>query len=111
MQGGVLDGVRILKAETVELMIADQPVSGEQIRALGWDKQSGYSSNRGESFSSQAFGHGGFTGTSFWVDPATDRFVIFLGNRLHPDGEGSVNRLAGRIGTAVGKEAAAAQRE
>ena len=60
---------------------------------------SGYSSNRGDLFSSQAFGHGGFTGTSLWIDPAQDLFVIFLSNRVHPDGKGSVNSLAGRIGT------------
>ena len=71
----------------------------QQIRGLGWDKLSVYSSNRGEYFSPEAIGHGGFTGTSLWVDPALDLFVIFLSNRLHPDGKGSVNRVAGAIGT------------
>jgi hypothetical protein len=68
-------------------------------RSLGWDKQSGYSRNRGELMSDKAFGHGGFTGTAMWIDPELDLCVIFLGNRLHPDGIGEVNDLAGRIGT------------
>jgi uncharacterized protein YbbC (DUF1343 family) len=68
-------------------------------RGLGWDMRSGYSTNRGESFSARAFGHGGFTGTAMWIDPGLDMFVVFLSNRLHPDGKGSVNALAGRIGT------------
>ena len=70
-----------------------------QLRAAGWDVQSGYSSNRGDLFTDRAFGHGGFTGTAMWIDPGLDLYVIFLSNRLHPDGKGSVNDLAGRIGS------------
>lgn len=79
-------------------MIRPRNVSGDH-RALGWDSASRYSSNRGELFSDAAFGHGGFTGTAMWIDPELDLFVIFLSNRLHPDGSGSVNDLAGRIGS------------
>jgi uncharacterized protein YbbC (DUF1343 family)/CubicO group peptidase (beta-lactamase class C family) len=71
---------------------------GSHRRSLGWDNRSGYSTNRGELFSDRAFGHGGFTGTAMWVDPKLDLFVIFLSNRLHPDGKGNVNSLAGTIG-------------
>lgn len=95
---GELGGVRVLSAESVATMTADQAVPGG-IRGLGWDKRTGYSTNRGEGFSTHAFGHGGFTGTALWIDPGLELFVIFLGNRLHPDGKGSVNPLAGRIGT------------
>ncbi len=70
-------------------------------RGLGWDKRTGYSINRGELLSEAAFGHGGFTGTVLWIDPELDLFVIFLSNRVHPDGKGNVNSLAGRIGTVV----------
>jgi len=93
-------GKRIVAAETLDEMTAGYEVSSG-IRGLGWDKQTGYSSNKGEGFSDRAFGHGGFTGTTFWVDPELDLFVIFLSNRLHPDGQGTVNKLAGRIGTIV----------
>jgi len=96
--GGQYAGVRILNSRTVDVMTAPQTVSSGQ-RGLGWDKQTGYSSNRGELFTKRAFGHGGFTGTSLWMDPGLDLFVIFLSNRLHPDGKGKINRLAGRIGS------------
>ena len=100
--GGEVDGKRVLSARTVAAMLAPHDVPGG-IRALGWDMQSGYSSNRGTSFSRRAVGHGGYTGTSMWIDPEQDLFVIFLSNRVHPDGKGQVNPLAGAIGTLVGK--------
>lgn len=96
--GGQYAGVRILSPRAVDVMTAPQAVSSGK-RGLGWDKRTGYSSNRGELFTDRAFGHGGFTGTSLWMDPGLDLFVIFLSNRLHPDGKGKINRLAGRIGT------------
>lgn len=95
--GGGYYGVRILSPPTVELMTAAYDV-GRGTRGLGWDKQSPYSSNRGELMSERAFGHGGFTGTGIWIDPQFDLFVIFLSNRVHPDGKGNVNDLIGRIG-------------
>ncbi|MCA9064007.1 MAG: beta-lactamase family protein [Planctomycetaceae bacterium] len=98
LNGGELDGVRILNADTITLMTSGVDV-GNGMRSPGWDVRSGYSSNRGDLMSAQAFGHGGFTGTAIWVDPGLDLFVIFLSNRVHPDGSGSVNPLAGRIGT------------
>lgn len=96
--GGSYRGVRVLRPETVELMT--RPVKVPRgYRALGWDSRSPYSSNRGDLMTNRAFGHGGFTGTAIWIDPGLDLFVIFLSNRVHPDGKGSVNALAGRIGT------------
>ena len=95
---GELDGVRVLDPETIERMIAPVEVSNG-IRSLGWDKQTGYSSNKGDLLSDQAIGHGGFTGTGIWIDPQQELYVIFLSNRVHPDGSGSVNSLIGRIST------------
>jgi len=74
-------------------------------RTYGWDHRSPFSSNRGDRFSDSAFGHGGFTGTVMWIDPEKDRVFIFLSNRLHPDGNGSVNRLAGEIASIIGSAA------
>ncbi len=71
------------------------------LRGLGWDKRTSYSTNRGDLFSPRAFGHGGFTGTVLWIDPELDCFFIFLSNRVHPDGKGSVNQLAGKIANIV----------
>ncbi len=99
--GGQFRGVRILARETLAEMIRPRHLPSGGARGLGWDMRTGYSSNRGRSFSSRAFGHGGFTGTVIWIDPGLDLFVIFLSSRLHPDGKGSVNPLAGRIGTAA----------
>ena len=96
---GEYAGVRVLARETVAAMETPHEVPGGALRGLGWDMQSGYSSNRGQGFSKRAIGHGGFTGTVFWIDPASQLAVIFLSNRVHPDGKGNVNRLAGRIGT------------
>ena len=95
-------GGRILQEETVRTMSAGERVPKTNpvgIRALGWDKRTGYSSNRGWNMSPQAYGHGGFTGTGLWIDPGHDLFVIFLSNRVHPEGTGNVNPLIGRIGT------------
>jgi uncharacterized protein YbbC (DUF1343 family) len=96
--GGQYAGVRVLAEATVQRMTQAHAVSSG-FRGLGWDMHTAYSSNRGQAFSGRAFGHGGFTGTALWIDPELDLFVMFLSNRLHPDGKGSVNPLAGKIGT------------
>lgn len=95
---GSLRGTTVLQPETVQLMRTGVKIPGG-VRTLGWDMRSAYSSNRGDLFSRDAFGHGGFTGTSLWIDPDQKLFVIFLSNRVHPEGKGSVNAIAGRIGT------------
>ena len=95
--GGELEGSRVLGAATIAAMIRPVRVAGGGLRGLGWDEQTGFSSNRGDLLSAAAFGHGGFTGTALWIDPQLDLFVVFLGSRLHPDGKGTVNPLAGRI--------------
>jgi CubicO group peptidase (beta-lactamase class C family) len=95
---GTYGGKRVLSPAMVDAMTRSYPVSSGQ-RGLGWDKQTGFSSNRGELMSERAFGHGGFTGTGIWIDPEHQLFVIFLSNRVHPDGKGLVNPLIGRIGT------------
>ncbi|MCH7990442.1 MAG: DUF1343 domain-containing protein, partial [Planctomycetes bacterium] len=98
LNGGIYHNVRVFEESTVKLMTKAYAVP-RGLRGLGWDSRSGFSSNRGDFFSSRAFGHGGFTGTTLWIDPELDLFVIFLSNRVHPDGKGSINTLAGRIGT------------
>lgn len=92
---------KVLDPETFNLMTTPRSVP-RGTRTYGWDHNSPYSRNRGTSFSNEAFGHGGFTGTVLWIDPAKDRVFIFLSNRLHPDGKGSINSLAGEIATLIG---------
>ncbi|MEK6260907.1 MAG: serine hydrolase domain-containing protein [Planctomycetota bacterium] len=100
------DQSRVLKQETWRTMTTRHTIEGtdrqgqptRDVRGLGWDMQSRYSINRGTKFSSSAFGHGGFTGTALWIDPENKLYVIFLSNRVHPNGKGLVNPLAGKIG-------------
>jgi len=98
LDGGRLHDVQILEESTYKLMTTAVEIPRGR-RALGWDAKTGYSSNRSDLMSSHAFGHGGFTGTGIWIDPVQDLYVIFLSNRVHPDGKGLVNPLIGRIGT------------
>lgn len=97
---GELDGARIFKEETVQLMTSVQtpePISDR--RGLGWDIDSGYSGLRGKLFPLGSYGHTGWTGTSLWIDPFSQTFVIFLSNRNHPDESGNVGSLRSRLGT------------
>lgn len=98
LNGGHLNDVQILDPATFTLMTTPVEIPRGR-RALGWDAKTGYSSNRSDLMTSAAFGHGGFTGTGIWIDPVQNLFVIFLSNRVHPNGKGSVNPLIGRIGT------------
>jgi len=99
LHNGELDGKRILKAETVKLMTEPVKVPGG-LRTRGWDCDTAYSKNRGEVFpKGKSFGHTGFTGTSIWIDPGSQTAVIFLSNRLHPDGKGNVTKIRGEVAT------------
>ncbi len=100
LDGGVYRGTRILSPLTVAKMTS--PVTSptdRNVRGLGWDIDSVYSSNRGELLPVGSFGHTGFTGTSLWIDPVTGMFVVFLSNRVHPDGKGDVTPLRARVST------------
>jgi uncharacterized protein YbbC (DUF1343 family)/CubicO group peptidase (beta-lactamase class C family) len=102
LNGGVLDGKRVLSANTIARMTAPIVVSEDgATRGLGWDINSSFSSNRGELFPLGSFGHTGFTGTSIWIDRVSQTFVIFLSNRVHPDGKGDVTPLRAKIATVV----------
>lgn len=102
LNGGILDGKRILSAQTVARMTAPIVVSETgATRGLGWDINTAFSSNRGELFPLGSFGHTGFTGTSVWIDRVSQTFVVFLSNRVHPDGKGDVTPLRAKIATVV----------
>ena len=78
---GTFKRKRIINENTVLLFTTKQPNSA---RALGWDIKSPIKSSAGNLFSLKSFGHTGYTGTSFWVDPQKKLFVIFLTNRVYP---------------------------
>jgi uncharacterized protein YbbC (DUF1343 family)/CubicO group peptidase (beta-lactamase class C family) len=102
LNGGVYNGARILSPMTIATMTRPRAVSETgAARGLGWDLATTFSSNKGDFFPLGSFGHTGFTGTSIWIDPASDSFVIFLSNRVHPDGKGDVGPVRGRVASIV----------
>jgi CubicO group peptidase (beta-lactamase class C family) len=104
LDGGLSKGKRVLAPMTVTSMTTPRPVplaGGKPgLRTYGWDVQTPYSANRGDLFpAGRSFGHTGFTGTSIWIDPVGQTVVIFLSNRVHPEGKGNVTRLRGQVAT------------
>lgn len=98
---GIYRGIRVLTAPAVEAMTAAQsPKGAPAVRGLGWDIDSSYSSPRGDLWQA-GYGHTGFTGTSLWVYPPHDLFVLILSNRVHPDGSGDATHLRGVIANIV----------
>ena len=82
LNGGFLDGKRLLNGATISLFTRRAGLVAESSRALGWDTPSG-SSSAGNYFSNLSFGHTGYTGTSIWIDPERELFAILLTNRVH----------------------------
>jgi uncharacterized protein YbbC (DUF1343 family) len=85
------------------------PLNQPILRGLGWDIDSPYSGNRGELFPvGKSYGHTGFTGTSIWIDPGSQTYVILLTNAVHPAAGKAITPLRGKIATivaaAVGRE-------
>jgi CubicO group peptidase (beta-lactamase class C family) len=82
LNGGIYGHYRMLRLSTIRQFTARENV-GNSARALGWDVPAPPSSS-GEFFSSKSFGHLGFTGTSLWIDPERQLFVVLLTNRVNP---------------------------
>jgi uncharacterized protein YbbC (DUF1343 family)/CubicO group peptidase (beta-lactamase class C family) len=98
----LLRGSKVLSPESIEKMITPQtPSNATSVRGLGWDIDSPFSTNRGELLPVGSFGHTGFTGTSVWIDPVTDTYIILLTNAVHPRVGKSVVALRGRVADAV----------
>jgi uncharacterized protein YbbC (DUF1343 family)/CubicO group peptidase (beta-lactamase class C family) len=98
---GRIGTTRVLSAASVEAMTSRQTPPGMAAnRGLGWDIDTTFSSNRGDLFPvGTSYGHTGFTGTSLWIDPGSNSYVIFLSSRLHPDGTGDVGVLRSKVAT------------
>jgi len=95
-------GAPIFRAGTIRAMTAVvSPANVAVRRAGGWDIDSAYSRPRGDLFPIGSFGHTGFTGGFLWIDPSSRTFYVFLSNRVHPDGKGSVLALQQQLGTLV----------
>jgi beta-N-acetylhexosaminidase len=90
LNGGDFGGTRIVRPQTLaDFTKVQQPALSH--RALGWETPNGTNS-AGRVMKAPAFGHTGFTGTSIWIDPANDLFIILLTNRVNP------SRANSRIG-------------
>jgi uncharacterized protein YbbC (DUF1343 family)/CubicO group peptidase (beta-lactamase class C family) len=97
---GESDGARLVSSLTVEKFTtpqspADQPI----LRGLGLDIDSPLSGNRGDLFPIGSYGHTGFTGTSIWIDPVSDTYVILLANSVHPLRGSAITGLRGKVAT------------
>ena len=99
---GRYDGVRILSPLSVLKMTTSQsPMGATDWRGIGFDIRTPFSGPRGDLFPVGSFGHTGFTGTSLWIDPSNEVFVILFTNRMHPDGKGSVTSLRKKVASLV----------
>jgi CubicO group peptidase (beta-lactamase class C family) len=109
--GGMLGEARVLAPATIARFTA-RADSSLSHRALGWETPSA-SNSAGRMMSPRAFGHTGFTGTSVWIDPERDLFIILLSNRVNPTREnrriGQVRvALADTVGATLAREASGA---
>jgi uncharacterized protein YbbC (DUF1343 family)/CubicO group peptidase (beta-lactamase class C family) len=94
--GGVLAPLMVQKMTSPE-----QPPAAPVLRGFGWDIDSPFSSNRGDLLPLGSFGHTGFTGTSVWIDPTTQTYIILLTNAVHPRGKGNAIALRSKVATEV----------
>jgi beta-N-acetylhexosaminidase len=86
LNGGVYDHHRIVRRSTLEAFVTRQNLPVGSSRALGWDTPS-EGSSAGILLSQHSFGHTGFTGTSLWIDPTRQLFIVLLTNRVYPSRE------------------------
>jgi uncharacterized protein YbbC (DUF1343 family)/CubicO group peptidase (beta-lactamase class C family) len=91
-----------LKELTLEKMTTPgEPATGTALRGLGWDIDSPFSSNRGELFPVGSFGHTGFTGTSVWIDPTSDTYVVVMANAVYPNGPTGITAVRAGVANAA----------
>ena len=76
-------------------------IRGQNLRGFGWDIDTGQSTPRGMVFPIGSFGHTGFTGTSVWMDPASDTYVVLLTNSIQVRGSAPITKLRGEVATAA----------
>jgi CubicO group peptidase (beta-lactamase class C family) len=78
-------------------------IEGQNLRGFGWDIDTGLSVPRGAVFPIGSFGHTGFTGTTIWVDPGSDTYVVVLSNSIHVRGSPPIQNLRGDVATATAR--------
>jgi CubicO group peptidase (beta-lactamase class C family) len=78
-------------------------IKGQNLRGFGWDIDSFNSTPRGLVFPIGSFGHTGFTGTTVWIDPGSDTYVVLLSNSIHVRGSPPIQELRGDVATATAR--------
>jgi CubicO group peptidase (beta-lactamase class C family) len=76
-------------------------ISGQNLFGFGWDIDTGFSRPRGTVFPVGSFGNTGFTGTTLWMDPGSDTYVVLLSNSIHLRGSPPISDLRGEVATAA----------
>lgn len=95
---GTFEGTRVLSERAVRQMTAPYfSRNGQVVRGLGWDIASPFSSPKGSGFSEMSFGHTGYSGSSIWIDPASDTFVVLLTARLEYRNKKEFNLLRSEL--------------
>jgi CubicO group peptidase (beta-lactamase class C family) len=98
--GGVLDNMRIFSEQVVAEMTTPYPCNNGRVkRGLGWDIESPFSAPKGSFFSAASFGHTGYSGSSIWIDPQQDLFVILLTRRVNYRDNKDFNQLRRDVST------------
>jgi uncharacterized protein YbbC (DUF1343 family)/CubicO group peptidase (beta-lactamase class C family) len=100
---GDLGSTHVFSPFTVQRFTTPQtPPSMPAVRGLGWDIDSAYAGQRGDLFPiAGGYGHTGFTGTSIWIDPNTQTYIILMSNSVHPYRRPAVVSLRGRVASVV----------
>lgn len=108
LEGGELDGVRVLGRDSVRLLTTVQTAPGvKALRGMGMDIDSPYAKPpRGAVFPVGSYGHTGFTGCILWIDPGSHSFYVFLSNRVYPDDKSNILFLYSELGTLAARAAA-----
>lgn len=100
LNNGVQGDRRVISERVVTQMTAPYFYSnGHVVRGLGWDIDSPFSAPKGSFFSDMSFGHTGYSGSSVWIDPQRNLFVILLTTRLDYRATRQFNRLRSNIST------------
>jgi len=99
---GARGPVRVFSPLTVQRFTSPNTPAGlTAVRGLGWDIDSPYAGQRGDLFPVGGYGHTGFTGTSIWIDPASQTYVILMANAVHPYRRPAITSLRGRVASLV----------
>jgi CubicO group peptidase (beta-lactamase class C family) len=102
--GATREAIATTPNTTNPLLAPQYPaIKGQNLRGFGWDIDTRLSTPRGMVFAVGSFGHTGFTGTTLWMDPGSDTYVVLLSNSIHVRGSPPIQELRGDVATATAR--------